>query len=162
MKEFDRKGLDLAGFQGDIFEKSLTEYELSSPVFIRRFMKSELARELDTGETAFLPLNEEWAFKLLNKQYQDKKYGKVKYSPAELHWIGYIYRYICFTRKESSVFIYSQFKPEELRKVYYAYHTQSEEWVVASLLKSHNLDESFFDKNERLKECLREMMGKTR
>ena len=158
MKEFDRKGLNLAGFQGEVFQKSLARYSISSPIFIRRFMKSELARKLDWEETAFLPLTDEWAFESLDGQFPNKDYGKTKYSEAEMHWIGYIYRYICYTRSESSVFVYGYFKPDELRKVYYAYHTQSEEWVIASLLMSHGLDEGFFDKNKRLKDSLRDFI----
>lgn len=158
MKEFDRKGLDLAVFQSEIFQKSLTVYNLSSPVFIRRFMKSALARQLDETDIAFLPLTEKWAFDSLNEQYLNKTYGKIKYSADEMYWIGHIYRYICYTRDESSVFIYGIIKPEELRKVYYAYHTQNEEWVIASLLKSQGLDESTFDKNERIKEYLSQVI----
>lgn len=155
MREFDKRGLDLAGYQAGIFEQSLVDTESSSQIFIRRFMKSKFVQKLDEGETFLLSLDTNEAFESLDKQYGKSVYGKIKYSKDEIYWIGYIYRYISYTRECSSRLVYKLIKPAELRNVYFAYHTQSEEWVVASLLEANHLSEEDLNLNIRLKKAIR-------
>jgi len=40
-----------------------------------------------------------------------------------MYWIGYIYRYWCFTDTVSSKNLYRRIKPDELRKLYFPYHS---------------------------------------
>lgn len=42
-----------------------------------------------------------------------------------------------------------------MNDVYYAFHTQSPEWCVESLLEINGLTESIFDNNIRLKEIIK-------
>ncbi|MCI1245716.1 MAG: antitoxin [Bacilli bacterium] len=159
MREFDKRGLDLAAYQAEIFKQSLIDTESSSPIFIRRFMKSKFVQKLDEGETYLLSLDTNEAFASLDKQYGKSVYGKIKYSINEIHWIGYIYRYICYTRECPSRLIYKLIKPAELRNVYFAYHTQSEEWVIASLLEANHLSEEDLNPNIRLKNAIRKRIA---
>ena len=48
MKEFDRDGLEIAVFQGRLFEASTMECDTSSPIFLRRFFRSHYAYKMDT------------------------------------------------------------------------------------------------------------------
>ena len=50
MRAFDHNGLLLAEFQGKLFEKS-EELNCSSPIFIRRFLHSDLLKKLDDGNS---------------------------------------------------------------------------------------------------------------
>jgi hypothetical protein len=155
MREFDKHGLDLATYQAEIFEQSLTDTESSSQIFIRRFMKSKFVQKLDEGETFSLSLDTNEAFDSLDKQYGKSVYGRTKYSKDEIYWIGYIYRYVCYTRECPSRLVYKLIKPAELRNVYFAYHTQSEEWVLASLLEANHLAEEDLNLDTRLKKAIR-------
>ena len=47
MKKIDEEGLKLCALQAEVFADSLTTIQCSSPVFIRRFMNSEVAARMD-------------------------------------------------------------------------------------------------------------------
>ena len=47
MKKIDKDGLLLCDLQAKAFEMSLTEQDCSSEIYIRRFMNSNVAREMD-------------------------------------------------------------------------------------------------------------------
>lgn len=59
----------------------------------------------------------------------------------------------------TSSYVYSLIKPDYLRRVYYVYHTQSEEWAFANILESLGLKEWQFDINEVYKAGLRRRMA---
>lgn len=56
MKTFDHNGLLLAEYQGKLFEKS-TELRCSTPVFLRRFLHSDLLKKMDTNDVTSLSLD---------------------------------------------------------------------------------------------------------
>lgn len=153
MREFDHNGLLLAEYQGKIFEKSL-ELNCSSAIFIRRFMHSDLLKEMDTFVPSTLSLDEDEAIWRILEQYGDSNYGKVKYSRESLFWMGYMYRYISYTREERTPFVMKTFTHKQMNDVYYVFHTQDPEWVIRSLLEMNHLDENYFDKNYRLKQIM--------
>ena len=92
----------------------------------------------------------ELAIASIEKQFGKTKYGKVKYSKDALFWMGYIYRYISFTRDCDTRFLMNVFKHKQLNDLYYVYHTQDNEWCIKSLLELNGLDENVFDRNWRL------------
>ena len=94
------------------------------------------------------------------EEFGDSNYGKIKYSKSALFWIGYMYRYISYTRDERTAFIMDTFDYKLMNDVYYSFHTQDSEWCVRSLLEIKNLDEGYLDKNERLKRVMREHIKK--
>lgn len=47
MKKIDEEGLKLCALQADIFAESLETTQCSSPIFIRRFMNSQVAARMD-------------------------------------------------------------------------------------------------------------------
>ncbi len=155
MRELDSLGLKLAEFQGKIFEESVTRYDCSSAIFLRRFRYSDYAMKLDLASPNTL-LDIEYAFDELDKEYESSSYGKEKYSKEAMFWLGYIYRYICYTRDASTKKVFSLIDAKELIGNYYVYHTQSEEWVIARILELKGKDESFLDKNANLKRIMLE------
>lgn len=155
MREFDHNGLLLAEFQGKLFEKS-EELECSSPIFIRRFLHSDLLKNLDKGNNSLISLDVNAGIQSILDQFGDTSYGKEKYSKSALFWMGYMYRYIAYTREQTTAYIMDLFKHEQMNAVYYSYHTQDPEWCVNSLLNLNNLSEDVFDNNSRLKKIIKE------
>ena len=154
MKEFDHDGLLLAEYQGKLFERS-TELSCSTAVFLRRFLHSDLVKKLDTNNVAFLTLDVNEGIDSIQKQFGESDYGKIKYSKSAMFWMGYMYRYIAYTREQSTGFIMKLFNYKQLNDVYYTFHTQSPEWCIQNLLEINHLTEDIFDNNLRLKEIIK-------
>lgn len=57
MREFDDDGLLLAEYQGKLFEQS-EALNCSSPIFIRRFLHSDLLNRLDNNKSISFDINE--------------------------------------------------------------------------------------------------------
>ncbi len=155
MREFDHTGLLLAEYQGKIFEKS-TDLNCSTAVFIRRFIHSDFLKRMDTNDVSTLSLDVNEGINSIQKQFGDSDYGKIKYSKSALFWIGYMYRYISYTRGVTTKFVMSLFPYSQLNDVFYSFHTQDPEWCVHSLLEMNGLSEEYFDNNFRLKKIISE------
>lgn len=154
MREFDHNGLLLAEFQGKLFEKS-GGLDCSTGVFIRRFLHSELLKKLDTNDPSAVSLDVNDGINDIIGQFGESDYGKNKFSSSALFWIGYMYRYISYTREESTKYIMKLFDYRQLNSLYLPFHTQDPEWCIRSLLEINNLSEDIFDKNKRLQEIMR-------
>ncbi len=155
MREFDHNGLLLAEYQGKLFEKSC-DLNCSTAIFLRRFLHSELLNSLDTNNPSLLSLDVNEGIAAITKQFGDTDYGKIKYSKSSLFWIGYLYRYISYTREVSTRFVMELFAYNQLNDVYYSFHTQDPEWCIRSLLDINQLDDDIFDNNLRLKKIMKE------
>ncbi len=153
MREFDHDGLLLAEYQGKLFEKS-EEFSCSSAIFIRRFLYSDLLKSLDNNKSISFDIND--GLQSIWEQFGDSSYGKEKYSKAVLFWIGYMYRYIAYTREQDTAYIMKMFDHKQMSDVYYSYHTQDPEWCIKSLLNLNGTTEDIFDKNIRLKNIIKE------
>ena len=153
MKEFDHEGLLLASFQGQLFEKSY-ELNCSTSIFIRRFKYSKVLMTLDRNDTSLLSLDVVETINALENQFGPFTYGTLKFSKSSLFWIGYVYRYISYTRCCKTRFVMQLFDYKLLNNLYYVYHTQDMEWVVKSLLNQIGESEDIFDNNLRLKEVI--------
>ena len=70
--------------------------------------------------------------------------------------MGYMYRYIAYTREQTTGYIMELFKHKQMNAVYYSFHTQDPEWCIRSLLDLNNLSEDVFDNNSRLKKIIKE------
>lgn len=153
MRKFDYNGLKLCKFQAEIFEKSV-DLDCSTPIFMRRFMHSKFAERIDLNETAFIILDSDDGLYELSLEYGKSTYGKIKFPKSSMYWIGYMYRYISYTREESTEFIMKTFDYNTMNELYYSFHTQDPEWVVESLLELYKLDPNYLDKNYRLKKVM--------
>lgn len=123
MREIDSIGLKLCSYQATLFEQSLAETVCSSRIFIRRFMNSDLARRMDSVGFLFDSLSVSDAIREVEAQYGVSTYGQNQFTVEEMHWIGYIYRYWAYVSGKSSRQIYKMMKPEQLRRLYFPYHS---------------------------------------
>ena len=155
MRKFDHNGLILAEYQGKLFEKS-NDLNCSTAIFFRRFLHSELLNFLDSNNPSLLSLDVNEGITSIIEQFGDTDYGKIKYSKSSLFWIGYMYRYISYTREVSTQFVMKLFGYKQMNEVYYSFHTQDTEWSIRNLLEINNLDEDIFDNNLRLKMAIKE------
>ena len=157
MKEFEYDGRKCSDFQGKLFEQSVTRYNCSSKIFLRRFLKSDVLTYLDKNTVDSIYWSVPEALDVIEKQYGESNYGSVKYPSEAMYWMGYFYRYISYTRSIDTSILFFHFPPEEVIKkyeVYEVYHTQSMEWGVSSFLSSYKLTPLFFDPNWRMKQIL--------
>jgi hypothetical protein len=119
----DSLGLKICSYQATLFEKTIEQTDCSSKIFIRRFMNSDLAKRMDHVGFLFDSLDISDAIHEVETQYGESSYGNEKFTANELHWIGYIYRYWVYVTEKSSKQVYNVMKPEELRQLYFPYHS---------------------------------------
>ncbi len=136
MKKIDNDGLLLCGLQAKAFELSGTELHTSSAVFIRRFMNSDAAKQLDNMAVLQSSTQAADILKLIEEEYGRSEYGSVIYSPNELYWIGYIYRYFAYTYDKTSRQVYKIVKPKELRGLFLPYHTMDPAQAIDRILEA--------------------------
>lgn len=139
MRKIDADGLLLCKLQAEAFELSITKVETSSPVFIRRFMHSEVARLMDNHGALDIILLPREMLILVEKEYGPSSYGSEKYTQDEMYWIGYIYRYFSYTYEKSTLQVYRIVKPNELRGLYLSYHTMDPSMAIERILEAKGL-----------------------
>lgn len=151
MKKIDEEGLRLCALQADVFADSPEAMQCSSPIFIRRFMNSQVASRMD--RKGFL-LGASDAMCILNEvdaQYGTTSYGKERYGREELYWLGYLYRYWAYTCEKSSKQVYKQMKAKDLRKLYYPYHSLDPAQAIERILEnSSSEEEDYTEKGVRI------------
>ena len=139
MKKIDKDGLLLCELQATAFENSVDKMESSSEIFIRRFMKSKIAKRLDNGSVLESNIQANDILTLVDEEYGATDYGSVKYTHNEMYWIGYIYRYFSFTYDLSSSQVYKIIKPKELRGLFLPYHTMDPSQAIERILEAKGM-----------------------
>ncbi len=139
MRKIDKDGLILCDIQAKAFEISLSSTRCSSEIFIRRFMFSRVAAQMDN--LSFLSTNLQACdiIQLTDEEFGPSTYGSVKYSANELHWIGYLYRYFAYTYGKSSKQVYRIIKPKELRALFLPYHTMDPSKAIDMIMEAKGL-----------------------
>lgn len=160
MKEFDRDGYLACTIQGNVFALSSEKEKCSSPIFIRRFMNSEIAREFDSLAILDDTLTEMDVLQVIDEEFGETSYGSIKYEKEVLFWIGYIYRYFCYTYDISSLRAYKILKPKEMYEAYYVYHTYDPSKAIAELLEEKGISFDPVKENERLLSLIRTYLYK--
>jgi hypothetical protein len=158
MRDFDVYGLEMCRYQGEIFSSSKEKTTCSSPIFLRRFMYSDVAVRLD--QTDFLceistPAD---VIEEIDAEFGSSSYGKIKYDTEELYWIGYIYRYWCYTRGISSKRLYKMIKPDQLKDLYYPYHSLDPAQAIDRIMEANQMEEE--DLIQRGVKLLRKLRAK--
>ena len=74
-------------------------------------------------------------FDSLKEQYNNTDYGSIKINEDILYYVGYLTRYISYTRNISSKYLYKNYSIDMIIDNYEIYHTQSEEWVIKRIQK---------------------------
>lgn len=141
MKAMDENGRALCRMQAEVFAASLNETECSSPVFLRRFMYSDVAVRMDSGMLLFEAGSVRSVFEELEEQFGESGYGKIRYGENELYWIGYLYRYWCCIYEKTSKQVYRIIKPKELRDLYYPYHSLDTAAAIDRILEAKGMRE---------------------
>ncbi len=148
MKKITKDGLLLCELQATAFENSLNKMESSSEIFIRRFMNSEIAKRLDDKSIIESNIQANDILERLDEEYGKSDYGSVKYTPNEIYWIGYIYRYFAITYELASTQVYKIVKPKELRGLFLPYHTLDPAQAIERILEAKGM---LTDEKEELK-----------
>ena len=125
----DNIQLKLCDIQGRLFVLSK---DLGSEEFVKAFMTSEVARQLDTPYNKLQWMGEEYLLEELKDEKKLSTDGE-KYSPEVLYWIGYLYRYWSCSRKEQSRKIYRQAPANMMKKNYLMFHTLDPEIAIDDL-----------------------------
>ena len=157
MKELDSNGSKLCSYQAAIFSASIDELDCSSAIFLRRFYHSRFASKLDDYQNHLFSYDVMDCFLQIEEEYGKSNYGKSKQPEPVMHWLGYITRYICYTREISSKKFIKTFNLKLLTDIYEVYHTQSEEWVIERILDLSGLTEDIFDKKIQTREILKKI-----
>ncbi len=157
MREFDENGRILCKIQARIFEQSIEKTKCSSAVFLRRFMLSSVAERFDKISFLFESCSDDAVFEEIENQFGVSSYGSEKYSENELYWMGYIYRFWCYTHEKTSKQVYEIIKPKELRLLYFPYHSLDNAAVVGRILEAKNISEKETDLTARGVEILRKL-----
>ena len=139
MRKISKDGLLLCKLQAEAFENSIDKMDTSSEIFIRRFMKSEIAKRLDDESILETNIQANDILELINEEYGISNYGSVKYTRNEIYWIGYIYRYFTSTYEMSSAQVYKIVKPKELRGLFLPYHTMDPAQAIERILEAKEM-----------------------
>lgn len=129
--------IKLCKIQGELFVDSLRDFPaLSSTIFIRRFMTSDIAFTLD--ELGYLPdsLSLISIKQRLKEQLAHLQRGTIKMNEQELYWIGYLYRYWSILQNINSRTIYGLFPPGKMREVYPAFHSLDPRMAISRICES--------------------------
>lgn len=129
--------LKLCDIQGRLFELS-EEKGYNSAEFIKIFMTSETAKELDSKYNRMQWAGEEYLLEEVVEKAGEKlrKTGEI-YSRDILYWIGYIYRYWHYYTGEASNKIYRQASEKTMKRNYMMFHTMSPEIAIEDLKEIH-------------------------
>lgn len=139
MKKMDSYGLKLCKFQAELFQKSMSEAECGSKIFIRRFMYSDVAKRMDKDGFLYGAFDITDAINEIEIEFGPSDYGKEKFKGEELYWTGYIYRYWSYISGQSSKQIYKIVKPDELKKLYFPYHSLDPEQAIERIKESKGI-----------------------
>ena len=118
---------------------SVDKMESSSEIFIRRFMKSEIAKRFDNESILETNIQANDILQLVDEEYGVSDYGSVKYTHNEMYWIGYIYRYFAVTYELTSPQVYKIVKPKELRGLFLPYHTMDPAQAIERILEAKEM-----------------------
>ena len=130
--------LNVCRYQGELFKESITHIDSGSATFIRNFMHSNIAKHIDKGTIMQESISLDKVFKKYIEEYGNRKYGRTKYRPQAMYWIGYIYRYWCELHNISSSSVYKIINGSKMNILYEPYHTMSPEKAISRINKASN------------------------
>ena len=166
MKPLDSIELKLCQLQAKLFEASFDYADYSSPIFIRRFMFSSIAKTFDNNTYLLLSNSTDEIFEELDEEYGKITYGKDKYTKDQLYWVGYIYRCFAIIYNLSSKQIYKLLNAREIIKYYNIYHTFDAVDAVKRIAENINYENDVQEKAYKymkkliLQDRLKELINK--
>lgn len=141
MTQVGAEGIALCALQGKVFEASVVALPAcGSAVFVRRFMRSGLARRVDEWRTFDAGADPVGVVREVDAEYGGAPYGSEHYPTEVLHWMGYVYRYWCLATGDSSRHVHAISGAREMRGLYYPYHALDPALAVERILEAHGVD----------------------
>lgn len=130
--------LKLCDIQGRLFELS-AEKKYNSAAFIKAFMMSDTAKELDSKYNRMQWVGEEYLLEEVASVAGESltRNGEI-FSADVLYWIGYIYRYWHYYNGEDSAKIYKQAPVQTMKRNYMIFHTMDPVLAIEDLKEIHN------------------------
>ncbi len=130
--------LKLCDIQGRLFELS-AEKKYNSAAFIKAFMMSDTAKELDSKYNRMQWAGEEYLLEEVASVAGESltRNGEI-FSADVLYWIGYIYRYWHYYNGEDSAKIYKQAPVQTMKRNYMIFHTMDPVLAIEDLKEIHN------------------------
>ena len=130
--------LKLCDIQGRLFELS-AEKKYNSAAFIKAFMMSDTAKELDSKYNRMQWAGEEYLLEEVASVAGESltRNGEI-FSADVLYWIGYIYRYWHYYNGEDSAKIYKQDPAQTMKRNYMIFHTMDPVLAIEDLKEIHN------------------------
>lgn len=130
--------LKLCDIQGRLFELS-AEKKYNSAAFIKAFMISDTAKELDSKYNRMQWAGEEYLLEEVASVAGESltRNGEI-FSADVLYWIGYIYRYWHYYNGEDSAKIYKQAPVQTMKRNYMIFHTMDPVLAIEDLKEIHN------------------------
>lgn len=130
--------LKLCDIQGRLFELS-AEKKYNSAAFIKAFMMSDTAKELDSKYNRMQWAGEEYLLEAVASVAGESltRNGEI-FSADVLYWIGYIYRYWHYYNGEDSAKIYKQAPVQTMKRNYMIFHTMDPVLAIEDLKEIHN------------------------
>ncbi|MGO5164173.1 hypothetical protein [Fusicatenibacter saccharivorans] len=131
----DSLQLKLCDIQGRLFELS-AQQGYDSEKFVPFFMRSEVAKCLDSRYNRMQWAGEEYLLEeLISESDGTLLQTEHTYSPEVMYWIGYVYRYWHYYKKESSSKIYRQANVKTMKRNYMMFHTMDPELAIDDLIE---------------------------
>lgn len=134
--------IKLCQAQAKIFEASVNKTNYSSLIFIRRFMHSKVAKSMDDMVYLYQSDTTGDVLNILDEEFGQSNYGKIKYNEDQMFWIGYIYRCISIKYNLSSKSVYKLFNADEIVKYYNICHTFDIVQAAERMMESINYNDS--------------------
>ena len=112
---------------------------IDSAAFVKTFMKSEIAKALDSTYNRMQWAGEEYLLEEVISSAGNllAEKGEI-YSADVLYWMGYIYRYWHYYSGEDSAKIYKQAPVETMKRNYMIFHTMDPVLAIEDLKEIHN------------------------
>jgi len=127
----------MCDLQAKIFTLSI-EKGYDSPSFIKAFMNSEVAKELDSDFNHVQWAGLLYVFEKLEKEISEiTKKTLNTFDKETMYWAGYLYRYWHYYTGESSKQIYKIANAKTINATYYSYHSMGLEFAIDRLKETH-------------------------
>ena len=128
--------LKLCDIQGRLFELSL-QAGYDSEDFMQRFMRSKVARDLDSEYNRMQWAGEEYLLEEFADECPQTQKGNARYDREVMYWTGYLYRYWHILTNEPSREIYAQAPAKTMNTNYLMFHTMAPELAIEDLKELH-------------------------
>lgn len=129
--------LKLCDIQGRLFELSV-DNNLDSMSFVKKFMLSETAKDLDSEYNRMQWAGEEYLLEEVTSKEDINQNNAEVVSKEIMYWIGYIYRYWHYYTGESSTKIYKQAPFKTMKRNYMMFHTMDPVLAIEDLKEINN------------------------